>query len=180
MIQLVFWMDLKIPLITFLPLLIDLLFVPDVKLIFSYLDWCQEGVSKFPIFRTGAYLGKKNQFKSLGIHFSLITRSSCLFDLNYKVKLKQIDGSLNCWRARNLSMIGKICVIKALLLPQLLYLFSVLCIKIPKIFLKKLDKTFYKFIWNVGNDRVKRVYIRNHFNHCGLRMIDTIFHWLKK
>ena len=32
---------------------------------------------------------------------------------------------------------------------------------------------FYKFIWNGGNDRVKMVYVRNHFNHCGLRMIDT-------
>ena len=64
-------------------------------------------------------------------------------------------------------------MIKALLLPQLLYLFSVLCIKIPKYFFKELDKMFYKFIWNGGNDRVKRVYVRNHFNHCGLRMIDT-------
>ena len=64
-------------------------------------------------------------------------------------------------------------MIKALLLPQLLYLFSVLCIKIPKYFFKELDKMFYKFIWNGGNDRVKRVYVRNYFNHCGLRMIDT-------
>ena len=36
-------------------------------------------------------------------------------------------------------------------LPQLLYLFSVLCIKIPKCFFKELDKMFYKFIWNGGN-----------------------------
>ena len=132
----------------------------------------KKGSQNFPFLEQGL-IWKKNQFKSLGIHFSLITRSSCLFDLNYKVKLKQIDGILNCWRARNLSMIGKICVIKALLLPQLLYLFSVLCIKIPKYFFKELDKMFYKFIWNGGNDRVKRVYVRNHFNHCGLRMIDT-------
>ena len=32
---------------------------------------------------------------------------------------------------------------------------------------------FYKFIWNGENDRVKKVYVRNHFNYCGLRMIDT-------
>ena len=31
---------------------------------------------------------------------------------------------------------------------------------------------FYKFIWNGGNDRVKRACIRNNYNDCGLRMID--------
>ena len=75
---------------------------------------------------------KTNHFKTLGTNFSL--NSGSLFALNYKNKLKQIKGVLDCWRARNLSMIGKICAIKALLLPQLLYLFSVLCIKIPKYF----------------------------------------------
>jgi len=98
-----------------------------------------------------------------------------MFDLNYKVKLKQIEGILNCWRTRNLSLIGKICVIKTLLLPQLLYLFSVLCIKIPKYFFKKLEKMFFKFIWNGGNDRVKRVFVCNNFNYCGLGMIDPYY-----
>ena len=39
----------------------------------------------------------------------------------------------------NLSLIGKITVIKSLLLPQLLYLFFVLCISIPKLFFKRLN-----------------------------------------
>ena len=94
-----------------------------------------------------------------------------MFDLDYKTKLKQIDGVLNCWHTRNLSLISNICVIKTLLLPQLLYLFSVRCIKIPKSVLE-LDKMFYKFIWNGGNDRVQRACIRNNYNDCGLRMID--------
>ena len=65
--------------------------------------------------------------KTLGIVFYLDTEY--MFDLNYKVRLKQIEQTLNCWRARNLSIVGKICVIKTLLLPQLLYQFSVLCIR---------------------------------------------------
>ena len=96
-----------------------------------------------------------------------------MFDLNYKTKLKQIEGVLNCWYTRNLSLISNICVIKTLLLPQLLYLFSVLCIEIPK-YVLELDKMFmfYKFIWNGGNDRAQRACIRNNYNDCGLRMID--------
>ena len=95
-----------------------------------------------------------------------------MYNLNYEIKLNQIESLLNCWRARNLSLIGKICVIKTLLLPQLLYLFSVLCIKIPKKFFNDLDKMFYRFIWNGGRDRVKRAYVCNRCEYCGLQMID--------
>ena len=91
----------------------------------------------------------------LGIHFSL--KIGSMFDLNYKTKLKQIEGILNFWHTRNLSLISNICVIKTLLLPQLPYLFSVLCIKIPK-YVLELDKMFYQFIWNGGNDRVQRAF----------------------
>ena len=78
-----------------------------------------------------------DRFITLGINFSLNLKS--MFDLNYKVKLKQMEGTLNCWRSRNLSIIGKACVIKSLLLPQLLFLFSVVCIKIPKSFFDQLN-----------------------------------------
>ena len=60
---------------------------------------------------------------------------------------------MNCWKQRNLSLLGKIAVIKSLLLPQLLYLFSVLCIDLPKTFFKRLDSLLFKFIWNNGNER---------------------------
>ena len=127
------------------------------------------GSSNFPLSDRGL-TWKANRFKTLGIHFSL--KISSMFDLNYKVKLKQIEGTLNCWRARNLSLVGKICVIKSLLLPQLLYLFSVLSLKIPMKFFKDLNKMFYKFIWNGGRDRVKRNFLCNDYSQGGLRMID--------
>jgi hypothetical protein len=69
--------------------------------------------------------------------------------------------------------VGKVTVIKSLLLPQLIYLFSVLCTNIPKTFFKKLDHLFYKFIWNGGNDRVKRKILCNNYDDGGLRMIDS-------
>ena len=67
---------------------------------------------------------RSNTFKTLGINFSLNVNS--LYDLNFVPKLRQIEQTLNCWKHRNLSLIGKVPVIKSLLLPQLLYLFSVL------------------------------------------------------
>ena len=55
---------------------------------------------------------KISHFKCLGVNFSLDIKD--MFDLNYKVKLKGIEQTLNCWRMRNLSLIGRICVIKTL------------------------------------------------------------------
>ena len=100
----------------------------------------RKGCCNFP-FSDRGLTWKTENFKTLGVTFSLCTNK--LFDLNYKIKLKNIEGTLNCWRARNLSFIGKICVIKTLLLPQLLYLFSVLCIKIPNHFYKDLNRMFF-------------------------------------
>ena len=148
---------------------------------FSLSSGCKLNISKSEAIWVGSKRGsqtrqfsdnglkwQKDTFKTLGIHFSLnITE---LFGLYYKMKLKSIENTLNCWRVRNLSLVGKICVVKTLLLPQLLY-FSVLCIKIPKKFLKQLDTMFYKFIWNGGNDRIKRQFMCNDFNIGGLRMM---------
>ncbi len=115
---------------------------------------------------------KSNTFKTLGINFSLNVNS--LYELNFVPKLVQIEQTLNCWKHRNLSLIGKVTVIKSLLLPQLLYLFSVLCIHIPKSFFKKLNHLFFKFIWNGGNDRVKRDILCNSYEDGGLRMVDPL------
>ena len=86
----------------------------------------KKGSQYFPFSNQGL-IWKSNPFKALGINFSINT--GFVYNLNYEIKLYQIESLLNCWRARNFSLIGKICVIKTLLLPQLLYLFSVLCIK---------------------------------------------------
>ncbi len=83
---------------------------------------------------------KSNTFKTLGINFSLNVNS--LYELNFVPKLVQIEQTLNCWKHRNLSLIGKVTVIKSLLLPQLLYLFSVLCIPIPKSFFQEIKSSF--------------------------------------
>ena len=83
-----------------------------------------QGSQSHPFSDTGLKWNKTT-FKTLGIHFSLNVNQ--LYDLNHKIKLISIENTLNCWRARNLSLVGKICVIKTLLLPQLLYFFFLFC-----------------------------------------------------
>ena len=130
----------------------------------------KRGCQKFPFNNLGI-TWKLSNFKSLGINFSL--NLGLIFDLNYKEKLKQLTQTINCWRMRNLSLIGKICVIKSLVLPQLLYLFSVLSIKIPQQFFNELNRLIFKFIWSGGQDRVQRNFMYNDYIKGGLKMIDS-------
>ena len=113
---------------------------------------------------------RTNSFKTLGMNFSLNINS--LYELNFILKLHQIEQTLNCWRHRNLSLLGKVTVIKSLLLPQLLYLFSVLCINIPKIFLRN---SIIFFISSFGMEVMiesNRIFLCNDYEHGGLRMFD--------
>lgn len=129
----------------------------------------KKGCQEFPSNNFGIKWQTSN-FKALGINFSL--NLGLLFDLNYKEKLKRLAQTINCWQMRNLSLIGKICVIKSLALPQLLYLFSVLTIKIPQKYFIELNKLFFKFIWNGGKDRVQRKLMYNDYAQGGLKMVD--------
>ena len=111
--------------------------------------------------------------------FSLNINS--LYELNFIPKLHQIEQTLNCWRHRNLSPLGKVTVIKSLLLPQLLYIFSCFVLIFLKSFFKKLNHLFFKFIWNWGNDRVKRDILCNDYEQGGLRMFDLhLFSYAQK
>ena len=113
-------------------------------------------------------------FKALGVTFPLQIKS--LYELKFPPRLKKMEQTLNCWRQRGMSLLGKITVIKSLMLPQLLYLFSVLCIDIPKTFSKKLNKLLFRFIWSNGNDRVKRSILCNQYEEGGLKMVDQFFY----
>ena len=157
----------------------------DVLFKFGQYSGCKINYSKTEAIWIGSKIGcqnfphtnrgiswKMSQFQCLGVTFSL--NVDLIFELNYKEKLKRIEQTLNCWRMRNLSLIGKICVVKTLLLPQLIYLFSVLSIRIPRSFFQKLNTIFFKFIWNGGNDRVQRKVMCNDYNQAGLRMIDPL------
>ncbi len=112
-----------------------------------------------------------DKFKCLGVDISL--NLDKLFKLNMLPKLDKIDRLIQIWHSRNLTLIGRITVIKSLLLPQLLYLFTVLPIHIPQSFFKKVESMFYKFIWNNKRDKVKREAMVCSYAEGGLDMVHV-------
>ena len=106
----------------------------------------KRGCQDFPL-GNQSITWKISQFKSLGVNFSL--NLGLIFDHNYNEKLKRMKQTINCWRMRNLSLIGKVCVIRSLVLPQLLYLFYVLSIKIPQKFFNELNSFLFFYLFGL-------------------------------
>ena len=117
-------------------------------------------------------------FKLLGIQYSL-AKDDRYID-NYYSKLEKIKKLLNDWSLRNISLLGKITVIKTLALPILVQCFTVLPNPLDHI-IKSLQNIFYIFIWNGKTDQIKRSTLICDYSNGGLKMphIQSFIHALK-
>ena len=108
------------------------------------------------------------QFDSLGVTFSVDLDN--MIDLNYaKVKV-EITKLINQWQMRNLSVLGKITVVKTLALPKLNYLIMSIP-NPPNVFCEDIQKMFFKFIWGNKPDKVKRSQLVQVYALGGAKMI---------
>ncbi len=108
------------------------------------------------------------KFKILGIEYDL--SKSDITKENYEVKLQSIEKLLSTWSWRFLTIFGKMIIIKTLAIPLLIHLFRALP-NPPANFFKRLNSTFYNFIWNNKPDKIKRSIIISNFEEGGLKMI---------
>ena len=97
-------------------------------------------------------LWEENEFTLLGIIFS--TDLNNISKINFEKVLLKAKAELNSWKYRILSPIGKITVLKTLILPKFIHLFS--SIPRPNYILNEINKMFYNYIWNGKPDKVSR------------------------
>lgn len=85
-------------------------------------------------------------FTLLGIKFSTLDVNKCL-ELNIQNKIGEITKLLNLYKWRNLSILGKVTVIKTMAIPKLIHILTVLPSP-DSAFLKELNEVFSTFLWN--------------------------------
>ena len=108
-------------------------------------------------------------FQVLGITFT--PDLSNINELNYRVKLNSIRKTISSWSKRNLSTIGRITVVKSILIPKLTHLFMALPNPDRK-YLKELNTLLFNYIWNSKVDRVARTVVTKKFMDGGLNMVN--------
>ena len=104
----------------------------------------------------------------MGITFS--TDLHNIPHINYDKALAKAKKVINSWKYRNLTPIGKITVIKTLILSKFVHLFMI--IPISNTFLNNIDKILYSFLWAGKPDRVSRKDICKTNLKGGLKMIN--------
>ena len=90
------------------------------------------------------------KMKILGVAFGMVDTEQD----NWQSKLNKLDKSLNLWKSRSLSLLGKALVVNVLGLIKLIYLASVL-VSLALV-LSRVNRLIWPFIWNSRMETVSR------------------------
>ena len=110
-----------------------------------------------------------SRIKILGITFT--NNNDNITQNNFEPKLLQIEKEITQWRRRNLTPIGKITVVKSLLISKLVHLFTALP-NPSQTELKQLERLFFSFVWGGKRDPIKRAKVIQSYELGGLHMVD--------
>ncbi len=103
-------------------------------------QWCNNNV----------YTWSNDQASTLGIIFT--NNKTKLHTLNLMPKIKSFQQCLNRWRKWNLTLIGKITVLKTFAFPKLVYPLTVLENPTDEI-IKQINDIMYDFLWDGKPDK---------------------------
>ena len=110
----------------------------------------------------------RDPIKALGIFFSYDEDKTS--ELNFAEKIRNLEKTLNIWKKRNLTLYGKINIVKTFGLSKLIFNASVLVI--PEHFIKEIEQIIFEFIWDGKPAKIKKSTIMGEKKQGGLKMID--------
>lgn len=89
----------------------------------------------------------ENLIKYLRIHIVIPLQNDTLIKLNLDLFAKSIQRQLGVWNKARLSWFGHMAAIKMKILPQLLFVFRSVILKVTKFKICEIQKILERFIW---------------------------------
>lgn len=108
-------------------------------------------------------------FVLLGIRFNVKLKS--MVEDNYNVAIGKMENVLILYKSVPLSIIGKVTVIKSLMIPKLVHILQVLPLPSRK-YIEHINKLIRSFLWNNGNARIALNQLIMNYEDGGLKLTD--------
>ena len=86
-------------------------------------------------------------------------------------KVLKVRNLLNMWKARNLTIKGKITLLRSKVLPIFLYVATI--VYVPDAIIKQISNLFFDFVWPSGKHHVKKSVLIQEIESGGLKMPDV-------
>ena len=98
---------------------------------------------------------------------------------NWEDKLELFQKTLDCWRTRELTLFGRVVIVKTLGMAKITYCATML--PVPLNVCEKLDKEIDKFLWNGRKRRIKKAILYKPITEGGIGQLNlqTYFEALK-